>query len=306
MKFSIVICTRNRAEELKRTLSSLCELSLPPDFFWEVLVVNNGSTDHTAAVVAGFAYRLPIRNVIEPVAGLSVARNTAVRSVRGDYVLWIDDDVTPERDWLEKMVLAVRGNPDVAFLGGTIEPILMEPRAELFCLGSDALRDLLARRDPAGLPARVTADYLPYGANFGVRTATLRQHPFDPTLGVAPNRNRGGEETAVLKAILAEGGTGLWVPEAKVRHWIPVERQTLTYITKFYRGAGAELVFRLNLNTWSKRSRAMGFYAAKALKAYGRYRLSRSKQHPNVWLNHYARYCVSIGVVSFLLSRENP
>ena len=93
MLITIAICTYNRADSLSRTLQSLAAMRLPPRVDWEVVVVNNNSTDHTDAVIASFSgSRLPIRREFEPRRGLSRARNRAVDTADGDYILWTDDD----------------------------------------------------------------------------------------------------------------------------------------------------------------------------------------------------------------------
>ena len=66
---------------------------------------------------------------------------------------------------------------------------------------------------------------------------------YDPELGVAPGRRRGGEEEAVIAAILEKGGKGLWVPSAIVIHHIPTSRQTTKYVMYYYEGAGESAVF---------------------------------------------------------------
>ena len=79
MLVTVAICSLNHAESLRRTLESLAVMEVP-DLDWEVLVVNNGCTDHTDQVIAAFADRLPMRCEVEPERGLSRARNRAVDS----------------------------------------------------------------------------------------------------------------------------------------------------------------------------------------------------------------------------------
>ena len=134
--------------------------------------------------------------------------------------------------WLAAWFGAFRSRPDDAVFGGRTEPCFEEPRQEWFIAGQAHLQSLLAVRDADW--REVTAEQLPWGANFAVRAAEQRRHPYDPELGVAPGRRTGGEETAVIAAILAEGGTGSWVWDAKVFHLIPAERQTTAYIVTFY------------------------------------------------------------------------
>ena len=97
---SVAICTQNRADSLARTLESLCAMRCVPASEYEVVVVDNGSTDHTAKVCNEFAARLPIRYFFEEQRGLSVARNRAIREARGRYICWTDDDVTVGPGWL--------------------------------------------------------------------------------------------------------------------------------------------------------------------------------------------------------------
>ncbi|MGA7867880.1 MAG: glycosyltransferase, partial [Stellaceae bacterium] len=93
MFITIAICTFNRAEALSQTLESLMVMSVPNDISWEVLIVNNNSTDHTDDVISEYVGRLPVRRELEPQAGKSNALNRAIDVAKGDYIVWIDDDV---------------------------------------------------------------------------------------------------------------------------------------------------------------------------------------------------------------------
>ena len=68
-------------------------MSVPNDISWEVLIVNNNSTDHTDDVISEYVGRLPVRRELEPQAGKSNALNRAIDVAKGDYIVWIDDDV---------------------------------------------------------------------------------------------------------------------------------------------------------------------------------------------------------------------
>jgi glycosyltransferase involved in cell wall biosynthesis len=124
---TVLICTRNRADRLARALSSAAEMRIPQDLRWELIVVDNGSTDHTAEVVARFAARLPIRLVQESLAGLSNARNRGVSEARGRYICWTDDDVLIDPEWLASYSAAFARHPEAAVFGGRIEPLLEDP-----------------------------------------------------------------------------------------------------------------------------------------------------------------------------------
>src|SRR5437764_7580197 len=87
---TVAICTFNRAESLRRTLDSLAAMRLPSDLAWEIVIVNNNSTDHTNGVIDEYLNRLPIRREWEPHPGLSNARNRAIDAAQGKYIVWTD------------------------------------------------------------------------------------------------------------------------------------------------------------------------------------------------------------------------
>src|ERR1041385_9504474 len=99
---SVILCTHNRAGSLKRALASLSELEVPAGLEWELVVVDNNSTDDTRAVVelaAGQA-RLPCRYLLEPRPGKSFALNAGIAQALGKVLVFTDDDVTFDRGWL--------------------------------------------------------------------------------------------------------------------------------------------------------------------------------------------------------------
>lgn len=252
---SVVICTRNRAHSLARTLDSLFHAAAHTCEPWELIVVDNGSSDDTPATVKSFATRMPLRLVSQPVAGLSNARNAGVAVVRGTYVLWTDDDVMVDEQWLAAWFRAFRNRPDDAVFGGRTEPRFEEPQQAWFIEGQRHLQSLLAVRDADW--SEVTEHQLPWGLNYAVRTTEQRRHPYDPELGVAPGRRRGGEEIAVIAAILAAGGTGSWVWDATVYHMIPADRQTADYVVTFHSAMGFDYPMEGLFNDRQGRLRAL-------------------------------------------------
>ncbi|WP_096788019.1 glycosyltransferase [Rhodobacter sp. CZR27] len=244
MLLSIVLCTRNRAEQLGRTLRT-AERMQRPAADWEILIVDNASTDRTAEVVAAFSGRLPIRRILEPVPGLSHARNRGLSEAQGRYICWTDDDVLVDRGWLAAYADAFRRHPGASFFGGRVEPVFDGEVPGWVSGNRDLLRFLMAERDlsPTELVFERGSVDLPFGANFAVRTDEQRRHRYDPELGVAPGRPRLGEETTVLLAILEAGGRGIWIPDALVRHVIPAERLTPRYVAAYFRSAGETWAF---------------------------------------------------------------
>jgi len=107
MEFSIVITTKDRRQYLERALASLVLQAGAPPF--EVIVVDNGSRDDTAAVVGSYADRaVPVRYVGEPQPNRAKARNRGVEGSHGDYVLFCDDDVLTPPGWIAAHAAAHR------------------------------------------------------------------------------------------------------------------------------------------------------------------------------------------------------
>jgi glycosyltransferase involved in cell wall biosynthesis len=238
---TVAVCTRDRPEQLEAFLQSACSLALPPELQWELVVVDNGSDDASAAVAERFASLLPLRRVREPAAGISNARNCAVRAARGDYICWADDDTILDRDWLSAYLAAFRRHPDAAVFGGRILPRLKGPtprwvRNSLQC---EQLGCMFGRRDvrDAGAIA-ANRDDAPWGSNFAVRTLDQRQFEFDPALGYSPEHNRTGEESDLVYRLVAAGAVGWWVPDSVVHHVIPAHRQTWSYLYSYFIRAG--------------------------------------------------------------------
>lgn len=241
MLVTVAICTRNRSRALERTLRSLAAIALPPSLSWEVIVVDNGSEDATAQVIASLLDALPLRAVVERNTGLSHARNAAVTEARGDYILWLDDDVLVDADWLSAYHDAFLAWPDAAFFGGPIVPELEGTPPPWLHLALPHVDNAYAARDLGSTPVALTAETLPFGANFVVRTKDQRRHRFDPELGRRGDVLAAGEEWAVLLELLAEGASGRWVPGARVKHVIPAERQSVRYLRRYYTGNGMSL-----------------------------------------------------------------
>lgn len=116
---SLVVCTRDRASQLQRTLGRMERIDSRHD--WELVVVDNASRDHTTDVIRGFARStdLSVRHEREPVPGLSRARNRGCRAARGGIIALTDDDCYPAPDHLDEIMTVFRDH-DVGFLGGRI------------------------------------------------------------------------------------------------------------------------------------------------------------------------------------------
>lgn len=118
-RLSLVVCTRDRARQLERTLARIEQLRSALD--WELVVVDNGSTDGTAESIRRFVDRssLAVRLEHEPEPGLSRARNRGCRAAAGEIICLTDDDCYPAEGYLDD-VAEVFHDHDVDFIGGRI------------------------------------------------------------------------------------------------------------------------------------------------------------------------------------------
>lgn len=144
-RVSVVVATLNRCDYLRLCLEALARQTADSSGF-EVVVVDNGSTDATQAFVRDLSARTPnLRYVREARLGLSVARNAGLRESRADIVAYTDDDAVPHPQWVERIIARFEAlGQDVAILGGDVRPIWEAPRP-------DWLTDALLRPLSAGL-----------------------------------------------------------------------------------------------------------------------------------------------------------
>ena len=278
MRFTVAICTWNRASLLVRTLDRLAQ-ARPPAAAWELIVVDNGSTDDTAAVLHRFVRRLPLRVVVEPELGLSNARNAAVSEASGEYILWTDDDVLVDEHWLLAYESAVARWSDAAVFGGPIRPAFeVPPPAWLENVWED-VADAFAVRDLGTEPCPFDGErQMPYGANYAVRTREQRRIPYDPALGRKGTGGRLGEETALILALLREGAAGWWVPEAIVNHWVPRSRQRISYLRRYFAIVGA------TYGALPRGRRERASLVQKLLRAECAYRMARLSGDSRRWV----------------------
>ncbi len=123
MRITVVLCTYNRCQTLRRALDSAAGLTVPESVHWEILVVDNNSDDQTREVVQEFSSRYPgrFRYLFEPQPGKSYALNAGIREARGDVLAFMDDDVTVEPTWLQNLTAALHDG-EWAGAGGRILP----------------------------------------------------------------------------------------------------------------------------------------------------------------------------------------
>lgn len=229
---TVFIATHNGAQTLPRVLAAHAELLAPPGG-WQLVLIDNGSEDGTAAVARGFADRLPLHIVHEPQRGKNRALNRGLELLAGDLAVFSDDDTLPAHDWLVALRRAADEQPDYDIFGGAILAHWETPPA-------DWLRDWV---DPAPVFAisdasRASGPCEPtrvWGPNMAIRAAWFaRGYRFDERIG--PNRSRtyamGGETELTLRLALAEGVRCWHSTEARVHHIIRPPQMTRSFVLR--------------------------------------------------------------------------
>jgi len=127
---SVIVCTYNRSDSLKKTLWSLANMSIPADLIWELVVVDNNSYDNTKEVIECFIETsgLPVRYVFERKQGHSYARNRGVREAKSDIIAFTDDDCIADKYWVSHIVDEFLSDPSLSVLGGRVELYNQEDR----------------------------------------------------------------------------------------------------------------------------------------------------------------------------------
>jgi len=228
---SVIVCTRNRAAFLGPCLESALRQSYPRDRY-EVIVVDNGSSDGTAAICRGFEPR-GVRHVLEPVIGLSRARNTGWREARGTYVGYLDDDATADEGWLAAVAESVdltEGRAD--WIGGAIY-LKWEAPAPVWM--NEELQVPLGYVFWGDQPRRLTpTERLGGGNSFYPRQRLLELGGFDERLGRQGGNLLSGEETQLQKRIEREGGFLFYHPRACIHHHVAAERGRAGWFCRRY------------------------------------------------------------------------
>jgi glucosyl-dolichyl phosphate glucuronosyltransferase len=208
LAISIIIATHNRACALRQTLDDLAKVRVAAGWQPELILVDNGSSDDTAAVMRSAKFEnITAQYFYEPRKGQSNALNTALRHVKGEIILFTDDDVSVSQDWLEKMV-----------------EVFVQDRADAV-VGKVLLADYLARpwlsrmhKSFLAAPEDQSDETLELiGANMGFRRSVLNKVPgFDPELG--PGAIGFGGETLFSKQLVEAGFKLKFAREAVVVH----------------------------------------------------------------------------------------
>jgi len=222
---SVIICTYNRAALLAEALQTVCEQQLDWSDY-EVIVVDNNSTDHTAEVVHAFAQRYPhLRYCCETQQGLSHARNRGWQEAIGEYVAYLDDDCKAPPTWLQTAQTIIHREQPVEF-GGPFLPYYNSAKPAWWRDAYDAQHTDGYNRSAGYLPPQFEI----FGCNLFLQRAILPKiGGFNPALGMNGRKLAYGEESELhvrLCTLLPEH-RAYFEPKLYVHHLVRPEKLSL-------------------------------------------------------------------------------
>jgi glycosyltransferase involved in cell wall biosynthesis len=243
MNITVILCTYNRSASLGRALESVAASELPNSVEWEVLVVDNNSSDGTREVVEEFCRRHPgrFRYLFESRQGLSQARNAGIREARGDILAFIDDDVTVDRHWLQNLTRSLETG-EWAGAGGRIllEPGFSPP-SWLALDGPYGMGGVLGLFD-RGEKSR-ELDWAPFGSNMAFRRSMFEKYgEFRTDLGRCGDRLMSGEDMEFGRRLVYAKEHLRYEPSAVVYHPVTEYRLRKVYFLTWYFNFGRSQV----------------------------------------------------------------
>lgn len=243
---SFVICTYNRAQYLEDTLQSLLKNEADPGRY-ELLIVDNNSTDETPAIVHQFIDDYPdyhIRYVKEAEQGLSFARNRGVKEAKKPIITFLDDDISTDINFINNWLHFFDTHPNARCAGGRIEVQFDDPRPHWM---SHFLLPLLGHHDLGNTIKKYKRQKYPFGGNMSFRRSIFDQHGlFDTQLGRKGNQLKASEEKEFFQRLKKANTDIYYVPKATLYHRVDKERLTQEYIKRQAIGLGQSIALQLH------------------------------------------------------------
>jgi len=226
---SVVFSTVNRASILEKTLHSIANVDCSPAEF-EVIVVDNGSTDSTPQILRAFSSKIPLVSLHESRPGKNIALNRALDVCQGDIVVFCDDDVIVPSHWLTRFDTIAVTQPQFDVFGGGVYPIWPEVEFAVDPQKLDGFEQHYAvhRIEVCG---PYSAGVLPFGPNFAVRRTVFNAVPrFNEAIGPSRDNYIMGSETEFLRRVVAAGHQCFAVSGNDVGHQIRPEQLSLQWL----------------------------------------------------------------------------
>ena len=250
---SIIVCTYNRADYLYDALESIANNGIPRNEY-EIILVNNNSTDNTEEKCKLFAANFPevnFRYFTENKQGLSFARNKGIAESKGDFLVFLDDDVVVKPNYLRNLKSNLDNTPDLMAFGGKITPRFEAGHPPKWL--NRWMYSLISATNSPDKTQKYGKHKYPIGANMGFRRQCLEKSGyFNTELGRTGNILLGGEEKDIFLKIKGLGMGIYYFPDVEIEHIIPESRTTEEYIERV--GIGVGISERIRCTSTGKQS----------------------------------------------------
>lgn len=235
MELSVIIPTRNRAETLEKSLESITKQTFPHNYF-EVIVVDNGSTDNTKEVINSFQPKIKnLRYFYEKTPGLHVGRHKGLKEAIADILVYADDDIEALPTWLEGIWEAFQDPVTVLVGGKNLPNFESEPPLWIKKMWNKKIEggNVLGYLSILDLGSEIKEihPYYVFGCNFSVRKKILEEakgfHPDGMPQELI--KYRGDGESHVSRYVLENGYKAMYNPKASVYHLVSNSRMKFEY-----------------------------------------------------------------------------
>ena len=272
---SIIICCHNGATRLTTTLAHL-KLQEPPTVPWEVLIIDNASTDGTAEVARSCWQDgpVPLRVVSEPHLGVRYARERGFCEARYAFLGFLDDDNWAAKDWVRTAYEIISSDTGLGAVGSILMPVCEVPSPAWFD-DFHSRYAILTEHDLEQMP-EPEPHYLPTAGLCVRKGAWVRliQNGFQfQLIGRTGKKLQGGEDTELTMALRLSGWKLRIDPRLRLQHFVPAQRLRWNYLRRLERGHGASWAL---LDAYSEHSLSSGPGARRWLSERWSYQLGRA------------------------------
>ncbi len=250
MDISVILATYKRSDILEKTLFSFLDLNIQK-ITWELIVVDNAIDKQTNIIVHKFGEKLPVSLLIEPQPGKNAALNTAIPYCKGHLLVFTDDDIIADPDWLLQILIGAARWPAHNIFGGRILPKWP----------AEASPPDLPLDSPFLINAYSIADWnfgeqeysgkLVFGANMAIRAEVFANGlRFDGSVGPSQKKNYiMGSETSLIKHLESIGHKPVYLPNAIVHHIIRPEQLLFHWLKKRAMRSGRGVASRESIDS---------------------------------------------------------
>jgi glycosyltransferase involved in cell wall biosynthesis len=245
---SVNLCTYNRVEMLRSTLESLLHQETDGLDSYEIIIIDDGSTDETPSLVKETSdhSRIPIRYFREERVGVAAARNRGVKESHGEWIAFIDDDEVPEACWLKELFCEAKRSGAACVGGPVLAHFLSSPpdskmKTTLCLLGYNKAMD--SENGTMHWYDRLIHYYIP-----GTGNALVKRDTFD-NLGAFDTTLPYGEDMDFFRRLRKAGLKISHNSQARVKHMVPASRLDPVYLKQLSK-LGGQTLARLDMREW--------------------------------------------------------